>query len=802
MNRKNHYVFLILLFLISITALRSNAQPQDEYLFFDLTDDSYVDFGATVDLNELNELDDSQELTVTLWTQWQDRSHPDVGQWANMVTMTNNSGSGDVGQFWFQHNSGNSKFEFAVQTTSKRVYIQASSPNPPVEGQWYHLAGVYDGSEVKLYVDGVERASKSLSGNIKSIGSNSQLNFGRWPNSSNNYRRFYGSIDEVSIWKKALNQSEINNLKDDPESVLGSSYDATGLTGYWNFKDGSLEDLSPAGNDGTNGGTAYFNPLVWEGNSDDEWNNSSNWSLNIEPGDGHKVLIPSGEDVFPVINTSNEVKIYDIEIENNSSITIPANKALTVKNKILLDGDIILRTPQNSGATGSLIDNGIIQGSGKLKVERFFTRKEWHYFGIPVKNTSSSIFTRVNGGWNPNLFSYDESTQWPNGWIYAHSGKSGDDLDLSVTKGYAFYSNMYTTAVFEGAPNTGNITTGQDGIPALQYSTTNAEESKNGWNLVANPYPSALNWENIINSGGLANVDHSIYFWDGSNYTYYVAGGNDYQGTGTTASDGIIPGMQAFFVKANASNPQITFSNNAREHSTRIFYKKAPQKQPNNQIRIRVENDLHHDEAVIRFLDSATPEQDSRFDAFKIFTNVSQVPQVFSYTPESGTKLAINTLPFSNQTMSVELGFKTDKNGNYIISAAEVNFNYPVLILLEDKKTGNFIDISQTAYSFDYQTSDAENRFVLHFESLVTSSNTLQNKDIQVYANENTLTVKLDKEKHLPAMLLIYDLTGRKILSHKIQQSFSKLDLNIISGIYIVNVKTQNREINKKVLLN
>lgn len=76
---------------------------------------------------------------------------------------------------------------------------------------WTHLAGTYNGSALKLYVNGVQAASINVSGAIACssgvlrIGGNSL--WGEW---------FKGRIDEVRIFNRALTASEIVTKKNTP----------------------------------------------------------------------------------------------------------------------------------------------------------------------------------------------------------------------------------------------------------------------------------------------------------------------------------------------------------------------------------------------------------------------------------------------------------------------------------------------------------------------------------------------------------------------------------------------------------
>ncbi|MFZ0033784.1 MAG: LamG domain-containing protein, partial [Sedimentisphaerales bacterium] len=73
---------------------------------------------------------------------------------------------------------------------------------------WHHVAGTYDGNEVKLYIDGVLKATTAHSG---TIGTNTyNVNIGT--NSQYPERLYNGLIDDVRIYDKALSQAEIASI--------------------------------------------------------------------------------------------------------------------------------------------------------------------------------------------------------------------------------------------------------------------------------------------------------------------------------------------------------------------------------------------------------------------------------------------------------------------------------------------------------------------------------------------------------------------------------------------------------------
>ena len=101
---------------------------------------------------------------------------------------------------------------------------------------WIYLSATYDGSTMKLYVDGSVDNSLSLSGASVSVTTNAKIGDGTYENF-----KFDGNLANVAIWNRALSSDEIN-------SVMWKSYDGltpsetNGLQAWY-----SLDDItSPA----------------------------------------------------------------------------------------------------------------------------------------------------------------------------------------------------------------------------------------------------------------------------------------------------------------------------------------------------------------------------------------------------------------------------------------------------------------------------------------------------------------------------------------------------------------------------
>lgn len=160
-------------------------------LFFNGIDDMVI-----VDDSHL--INPTSGITVSAWIKW-DIDPQNGNEWTTIINK-----NGDR-QYRLQHNRDNSLFEFAIRTSSGGRWVV--SDTSPEEGVWYHLAGTYDGSIMKIYVDGVLENSTLWDGSIDTSGS--PLIFGNriWGD-----RGFNGVIDEIGLWGRALSSTEIEEL--------------------------------------------------------------------------------------------------------------------------------------------------------------------------------------------------------------------------------------------------------------------------------------------------------------------------------------------------------------------------------------------------------------------------------------------------------------------------------------------------------------------------------------------------------------------------------------------------------------
>jgi hypothetical protein len=426
-----------------------------------------------------------------------------------------------------------------------------------------------------------------------------------------------------------------------------------------------------------------------------------------------------------------------LQINDNANIQVAANIGqLTVDDTLLVNsgGTITLLCNNDSLPTGSLITNGIIINNGQMIYQRFIYAKRYAYITPPNQQTNANIFTNnPNGTYNPNFYAYDESydavpdpdnelySEWndpTNG--FANAWIATDNTIIQPGKGYAYYNDI--DRKFE---LTGTFLTG-DQIITLSAHYNDANNGYfDGWNLIGNPFPSALDWDAA--AWDKTAVYDVIYYWDASapgnvgNYKYYSAAGNYDDGSNVVnGGSRYIPAMQAFFVKVKDGydGTQFIIPQAARVHSTQYFWNKSGSKKTSQFIKLKVSANNFNDETVIRFIPEASEKFDD-YDAYKRFTPSQNYPQIFSFNPEYQTEYAINSLPLDKLDDTIGLGIQINSQQPSFWTLQLLNNNiFDRHILLIDKTLDSCINLTtRKTYAFWLDSGGYyRNRFAIYFK--------------------------------------------------------------------------------------
>jgi hypothetical protein len=247
-------------------------------------------------------------------------------------------------------------------------------------------------------------------------------------------------------------------------------------------------------------------------------------------------------------------------------------------------------------------------------------------------------------------------------------------------------------------------------------------ESDAGWNLVANPYATPIDWDDLDRNG---DMDATVYLYDpGSGYIEYTAGG----GTSGTLfeTEGYIAPFQAFFVKANGSSPslsipdittaQVTAEDIEDDDATGSDpFRKSIEDKP-VLVRLALAKDTLSSDVVFMFRDEGSRDKD-RWDAYKLFSRESPALTMYSML-DNGDGLSVNTVPsqFDDEvTLPIQTYSWGCANGSIVDGEATMTWpdlqNLPAAwgLVLEDTRTGEEVDLrSDSEYRFDVESLTPE----------------------------------------------------------------------------------------------
>lgn len=192
----------------------------------------------------------------------------------------------------------NNKLQFVVSINN--VQQKLASATALNANTWYHVAATYDGSNMKLYINGVLDATKAQTG---SVNSNGAFNVGYLYNTS---RNFNGKIDEVRVWKRALSQTEIS------QNMCNVSVPAASLAAYWKFNEGSGSTVQDTSG---NGVTLTLTGV-----------DASNWGTDLPCTTGSSLLARTAGSQKAIsagqVNIKNQIKLYPNPVSKSSSLTV------------------------------------------------------------------------------------------------------------------------------------------------------------------------------------------------------------------------------------------------------------------------------------------------------------------------------------------------------------------------------------------------------------------------------------------------------------------------------------------------
>lgn len=185
---------------------------------------SFQRVGDYVEVSDSPILNTTNQITLSAWI-----NENSVGIW-RFAKIISKGADYYTPHYELYSGSSQNKYVFIVHTGSVEHVVS----NVDAMTGWVHLVGTYDGSEMKIYINGSLDNVKALTGPISTA--NNPLYIGK---RQNDYERYFnGSIDDVRIYDRALSPEEIQELYapyfPGENLVVNGGFDTTEITsGGW-----------------------------------------------------------------------------------------------------------------------------------------------------------------------------------------------------------------------------------------------------------------------------------------------------------------------------------------------------------------------------------------------------------------------------------------------------------------------------------------------------------------------------------------------------------------------------------------
>ena len=373
--------------------------------------------------------------------------------------------------------------------------------------------------------------------------------------------------------------------------------------------------------------------------------------------------------------------------------------------------------------------------TGNITAQQFIpgTRGGWGFLGSPCSSSTIAdweddlITTGYTGSDYPtssfiSIQSFNESAA--NSFTTGYTPMTNVTNSIGVAEGFWVYlqTNGTTGTIANfvldvtGPPNTDDVNLG------VTYTDGDADED--GWNLVANPYPCTIDWDDA--DWTKTNMANAIYFWNADvgasgGYATYV------EGVPVNGGTQYIAAHQGFYVKANAASPSLIVTENTKSTTQNPVFR-GDSTSKGKIFRLYLDDSksnpsgFHDDETVIRIHPQATDTFDNQLDASKLFGFDTSATSI--YTIMNGHSYTVNSIPFMlGKDYAIPVKAKSGINGKYTITHSSLDELPPsTCVVLEDLANKKKFDLRQdSAYTF---TLKKNADFILHISSPISITET------------------------------------------------------------------------------
>lgn len=494
---------------------------------------------------------------------------------------------------------------------------------------------------------------------------------------------------------------------------------------------------------------------------------------------------------------------------NSGIFTVASGTSVTVENAIVNNAASSNFIVENNA---NLIQTNAVANTGSIKVKRNSNplyRFDYTLWSSPLIGQNLKGFSSAT--LSNRFYTYNTATGTNGDYEAVFPTQSEGSYNFESGKGYLIRTPDSHPAYVAGNPGT-VINAEFTGVPYNQSVNVALSNANTGFNLVGNPYPSAISIAQLFSSNSDA-IDGTIWFWRKRN----GASGSGYAtstGMGVTSAqpeaaalnpNGVINAGQGFFVKVKSGATQNTlnFSNALRSATTGgAFFRNANTTEvERHRIWLNLSNGTEVvGQTLLGYMTGATSGVDYGIEGS--YFNDSAIAFT-SYIENKEFAIQGRSLPFTSDDV-VPMSFKTDVAGNYTIAIDHVDglFAGSQEVFLKDNTTGQLHNLKSGAYSFASETGVFNNRFeIVYRAALGVKVPTISSNNIVAYKQNGSLVI--NSGNYVMENIELYDMSGRLIYTkNNIDASSAVIaNLPIANQVLVVKITTaENGTANKKIV--
>jgi|GEM_PF-2560095 len=402
-----------------------------------------IDTFINVSFSESLSFNFTNKLTVATWIKYKARPSNTsgiIGRWRAptypfLIWM---NGAGNI--------------SFVINNSN---YLYTPIPEPD---KWYFLTGVYNGTQISLYVNGSLVSSAAQTGNIANH--TVDLLIGTFSNDGVTYSYFNGTIDDILLLNRSLSSSQIYALYRNQTSIITA----------------------------------------------DETSTSENWSVQVTPNDGTE----DGQMV-----TSNNVTVLDATVSDTTaplvSIVNPASNNTNYSTGNILFNATIAEA--NIGAVNFSFDNAtgidfnvtVTNASGTYSTTQaatVFTEGRQQVMRVFATDTSGNLNSSTSGNFTIDRTSPNVTLNFLNNFVNGSNfsiNSNNQTFNVSVFDTFTEVSSVNFTFDNGTGIDISIIATNQSGNWFVSYNVSALGEGKQGVRIFANDTVNNLNNSFVIN---------------------------------------------------------------------------------------------------------------------------------------------------------------------------------------------------------------------------------------------------------------------------------------------------------------